>query len=330
MKKYLTFLYVALFATLSFTFTSCDGEAKVKTSEDFKTENASWGRYTDNGVTCTHIGSQNYKVIEGHPIAMGVSVYDVPAKHTGVFALNLWDAGVTESQLTYNFDTSTKVIITVDGKTTTFDKVEGVDKSELVITSGREALEWLDNLLDAEKFTVTVTLQGDKEFTFEFKPNASTPNDNTPSVSPSKSKATVDWYNQQSGWFKNQKGNLMLFSDNVHSIDGRQIALAFDVVNAGAGRYFAALILTDVSKNVDNEGERCPSLANYPRVSMTFDGEPVEWTTERPVGSAVTLCNDNDANELVDKLVKTHNFTATVRLADGTNLEFKFSPYHQK
>ena len=144
---------------------------------------------------------------------------------------------------------------------------------------------------------------------------------------------TVSWYAQQKqqGWFKKQNGSISLLSDNYHVIDGRPIAVTFSIINAGGGVYIAALVLTDVSKNVDTEGERCPSLdESYPRVGMMFDGEALQWTTERPAGSAVALCYDKDADELLAKLFETQNFNATVRLADGSNLEYKFKPYRQK
>ena len=151
--------------------------------------------------------------------------------------------------------------------------------------------------------------------------------------SPSKEQdiETVSWYVPSQGWAKNSKGSLVLLSNNYHIVEGHPIAMSINIVDAGAGHYLAALILNDVSKDVETTGERCPSLdVKYPRVSMMFDGSPLEWISERPVGSAVTLCSDNDASELIDRLVKTHDFSATVRLADGTNLQYKFSPYHSK
>lgn len=143
---------------------------------------------------------------------------------------------------------------------------------------------------------------------------------------------TVSWYNQQKeqGWSKKQNGGLLLMSENYHVIDGKPIALAFNVINS-EGYYIASLMLTDVSKNVETEGEHCPSLdRDYPRVGMVFDGEALQWTSERPTGSSVALCYNKDVDTLLTKLFETHSFKTTVRLSDGTNLEYKFSPYLKK
>lgn len=316
---------------LPLVLTACGGEAKVQTQDGFKTAQ-NWTEFRDNGVTFYVIGSSNYKVIDGHPIALGLN-FATKGQNSMVYA-TLWNAGVTEP-INCSFD-GDKVTISVDNSSTTFSNCEyksddSRNEADIIIsTDDREAKALYNKIIDADKFSITVTLQGGKEFTYKFQPEKKADKETTQSSS--NNGETANWYSEQKGkWFKNPNGSPCILSDNYHIIDGRPIAASINVINAGAGHYLAAIILNDVSKNVEIEGERCPSIdAKYPRIAMMFDNEPVEWITERAVGSAVTLCNNADAEQLIDRLVKTHNFSATVRLQDGTQLQYKFSPYRQK
>lgn len=160
---------------LPLVLTACGGEAKVQTQDGFKTAQ-NWTEFRDNGVTFYVIGSSNYKVIDGHPIALGLN-FATKGQNSMVYA-TLWNAGVTEP-INCSFD-GDKVTISVDNSSTTFSNCEyksddSRNEADIIIsTDDREAKTLYNKIIDADKFSITVTLQGGNEFTYEFTPDPPT------------------------------------------------------------------------------------------------------------------------------------------------------------
>lgn len=133
---------------------------------------------------------------------------------------------------------------------------------------------------------------------------------------------------KQKGWFtvNNDQQRVFINSDNYHMINNIPIVLVFAVTTDGYT--MAYLRLADASKT---ENPRDPSFnEKMTIVSLMLDGENIMLNTERPMGNAVNIADDQDAIDLLHRLQVTKKATFQVELNNGEQLTYTFSPYVDK